>query len=138
LKFLRYSKAKGQDPASYDILIIDNIGMLSSLYQYGHIAYIGGAFRGGLHNILEAATFGLPVIFGKHRNNARYQEAVDLVEKGGAFQIRDLNDLNLTMEHLLSDPEEFQEASKTCTSYVVSNSGATDKIMNYIKSVLDK
>ena len=74
--------------SSYDCLIIDNIGMLSSLYRYGNMAYIGGSFGAGLHNILEAATFGLPLMFG-NKSYARFEEALELIEYGGAFPIAD-------------------------------------------------
>ena len=132
LKSQRYSLAEDQNPAEYDILIIDNIGMLSSLYQYGQIAYVGGAFRGALHNILEPATFGLPILFGRHVNNLKFQEADDLVDKGGAFQIQTSKDVESILERLLSDPDEYRNVSEICSSYIVDNSGATGKIMNYV------
>jgi 3-deoxy-D-manno-octulosonic-acid transferase len=136
LNCIRISQAKDKDLSACDVLIIDNIGMLSSLYQYGKVAYIGGAFNGALHNILEAATYGLPVIFGKHENNAKFQEAVDLVKNGGAFMIQSSDDFEKKSDTLFSDPKYYGLASHECSSYVIDNSGATDKIMHYINTII--
>jgi hypothetical protein len=113
-----------------DLLIIDNIGMLSSLYQYGNIAYIGGGFGKGIHNILEAATFGLPVIFGI--NYQKFNEAKELIQLGGAFSIANNKDFERTMKQL-SDKLVLQSASRISKEYVESRVGATDKILSDIK-----
>ena len=136
LQSIRFSDSDGQDLSKYDVLIIDNIGMLSSLYQYGKLAYIGGAFRGGLHNILEAATFGLPVIFGKHKNNSKFQEAIDLIRIKGAFAIQSAGEFEEIIHKLFTDPEIYSKASRACSTYVIENSGATTKIMKYISTIL--
>lgn len=114
------------------VLIVDNIGMLSSLYQYGEIAYIGGSFGEGLHNILEAATFGMPIIFGKGKDNIKYQEAIDLVKQEGAFEVSDSNELNRILEELLMDNKNLGKAAKICSDYVNDNAGATKKIMDHL------
>lgn len=119
------------------LLIIDNIGMLSSLYQYGEIAYIGGAFGEGLHNILEAATFGMPIVFGKGTKNVKFQEAVDLVKQGGAFEVSDADELKQTIHGLLSDSNSLDKAAKICSDYVQDHAGATEKVMDYINKYFD-
>lgn len=127
LRVVRYSKANNIQEA--DILIIDNIGMLSSLYRYGCIAYIGGGFGKGIHNILEAATFGLPVIFGT--NYHKFNEAKELIGKGGAFSIASADDFKKTLTKL-SDSNSLQAASSISKDYVNTRTGATDKILNSI------
>ncbi|MGQ0829591.1 MAG: 3-deoxy-D-manno-octulosonic acid transferase [Bacteroidota bacterium] len=124
---LRYSRANERNIKAAHILIIDNIGMLSSLYQYGTIAFIGGGFGKGVHNILEAATFGLPVIFGP--NYQKFTEAKELINLGGAFSVEDSNDLGKTIQ-LLNDKAVLQTASHIAKHYVQSRVGATDKILD--------
>jgi 3-deoxy-D-manno-octulosonic-acid transferase len=124
---LRYSQANEQNIGNVTILIIDNIGMLSSLYQYGTIAYIGGGFGKGIHNILEAATFGLPVIFGP--NYQKFSEAVALINLGGAFAIANKNEFSKCFSSIIS-PENLKTASTSSQRYISSNVGATDKILS--------
>lgn len=121
-------------PADVRYLFIDNIGMLTSLYQYGTMAYIGGAFGKGLHNCLEAATFGLPLLFGP--NHQRFQEAVDLVQQGGAFQVRSSVELAETFTRLYENAPERERAGVVCRRYVEENTGATKLVMNQIGSLL--
>lgn len=131
VRCLRYSKANELNITKATVLIIDNIGMLSSIYQYGTIAYIGGGFGKGIHNILEAATFGLPIIFGP--NYQKFSEAVELIKLGGAFTIttnKEFED-NFTS---LTYPEKLSSASAISRGYISSNTGATDKILNSISS----
>nr|WP_308425733.1 glycosyltransferase N-terminal domain-containing protein [Dyadobacter beijingensis] len=123
--------AAGQSPTGSDYLIINNIGMLSSLYQYGDVAYIGGSFGVGLHNILEAATFGLPVVFG-NKSYHRFQEAVDLIERGGAFPVADFDQLLKTLRSWVEDPAEAKQAGRISSDYVLSGVGATDMIMQKV------
>ncbi len=127
--------AAGQDPEGFDYLIINNIGMLSSLYRYGNMAYIGGSFGVGLHNILEAATFGLPVVFG-NKSYHRFQEAVDLMEKGGAFAVADRDQLLKIMESWVANPSDARNAGHVSTEYVKSGTGATDLIMQKVKQAI--
>ncbi|MEJ7693071.1 glycosyltransferase N-terminal domain-containing protein [Daejeonella sp.] len=112
------------------VLIIDNIGMLSSLYQYGDIAYIGGGFGAGIHNTQEASAFGLPVIFGP--NYDKFQEAIDLIEKGASFTIKDAEELQQRMSYL-EDPAVRNELGTLAKEYVMSKAGATKIILDYIK-----
>jgi len=124
----RYSKL-GNSPAQYDVLIIDNIGMLSSLYKYGDIAMIGGGFGKGIHNILEAATFYLPVLFGP--NYTKFREAVDMVRLGGADCYKDVNSLAAHLEAMINKESLRKEKGEICGNYVTRNIGATDIIMQH-------
>jgi 3-deoxy-D-manno-octulosonic-acid transferase len=126
---IRFSKVKANNIQTYQVLVIDNIGMLSSLYQYGTIAYIGGGFGKGIHNILEAATFGLPVIFGP--NYHKFAEAVELANLGGAFPVNTKEDLVKNFL-LLQNADVLKTASHISKYYVESRTGATDKILSAI------
>ncbi|WP_299458555.1 glycosyltransferase N-terminal domain-containing protein [uncultured Microscilla sp.] len=112
-----------------DVLILDTIGMLAGLYQYADFAYIGGAFGEGLHNTLEPAVFDTPVLFGKEYD--KYQEAVDMVNLGGAFSINNAEELSQVMNDLYFDEEKRAKAAKVCTEYVLANLGSSDKIYRY-------
>jgi len=119
---------------SYDILIIDNIGMLSSLYRYGSMAYIGGAFGSGLHNILEAATFGLPVVFG-NKSYTKFQEAKDLIAQGGAFVVADSNEIGQLLANFSVD-SQARKIGEVNKKYVALKTGATDKVIEQAKALL--
>jgi 3-deoxy-D-manno-octulosonic-acid transferase len=113
-------------------LIIDNIGMLSKLYKYATITYIGGGFGDdGVHNVLEAAVYGKPVVFGPVYD--KYIEAVELVEQGGAFVINTALELEKTFDDLLTDTNAYQAGSEAARNYVYNNKGATDRIMQFIQ-----
>jgi 3-deoxy-D-manno-octulosonic-acid transferase len=127
---VKYSQANEQNIKNADVLIIDNIGMLSSLYQYGTIAFVGGGFGKGIHNILEAATFGLPVIFGP--NYQKFTEAKELIELGGAFVIGNTKELEKVIS-FLSDNDILNTSSSTAKNYVRDRIGATGKIFNSIR-----
>jgi 3-deoxy-D-manno-octulosonic-acid transferase len=125
---VRYSQLPGANLAGYDILIIDNIGMLSSLYQYGTVAYIGGGFGKGIHNTLEAATYGIPVFFGPVHK--KFREALDLIEMGGAFPVKNYAGFAQKLNYLLDNPKELKQAGDIAGAYVASGRGATEKIIN--------
>ncbi|MFD0794266.1 3-deoxy-D-manno-octulosonic acid transferase [Mucilaginibacter litoreus] len=112
-------------------LIIDNIGMLSALYQYADVAYIGGGFGAGIHNTLEAAAFGMPVIFGPEYS--KFKEARDLVELKAAFSINNKQELNAIAEMLMCDDNVRHAAANLTRNYVEQNTGATEVIINYIR-----
>jgi len=116
-------------------LIIDNIGMLSSLYQYADFAWIGGSYGKGLHNILEAAIFGLPIFFG-NKNYQKFQEAIDLERLTGAKAIDDTSEFVLEFQKLYDDIELRKQKSDIIKKYVEENLGATDKIIKYAVEVL--
>ncbi len=117
------------------VLLIDNIGMLSRLYRYGEFAYVGGAFGKGLHNILEAACYGVPVFFG-NKNFEKFQEATDLIMRGGAFEVGSYPELKTKYEMLNNRPENFLLACEVTRQYVKENLGATKKIMDYCRQYL--
>jgi 3-deoxy-D-manno-octulosonic-acid transferase len=107
------------------------MGILSSIYQYGEIAYIGGGFGVGIHNTLEAAAFGLPVIFGP--NYSRFMEAVELVEKEAGFSVKDTEQLKMVID-LLLDQENRIKSGASALEYVQSQTGATQKFLDFIYS----
>ena len=110
------------------ILIIDNIGMLSSIYKYGKIAFIGGGFRGALHNTLEAVVWNLPVIYGNHKNNRKFIE-VDIIEKKGiGFPIKNGNEFKLIKNRILNN----RDIGKGGNEFIIKNSGATEKISYHL------
>lgn len=127
-KAMRFSEFPRLDDISgYQVLVIDNIGMLSSLYQYGHIAYIGGGFGAGIHNTLEAAAFGLPVVFGP--NYERFKEACDLISLKGGFAINNGEQLKQITDKLIADDNYRKTAGNISSAYVAQSKGATELIM---------
>lgn len=130
LKIKKYSEATEKNIEEADVLIIDNIGLLSSLYKYGNVAYIGGGFGKGIHNTLEAATFGLPVMFGP--NYLKFQEAIDLIKLGSAFSIKTFADFKDIMDNMLDAENENKRIGELSSEYVRKKCGATDKILNQI------
>ncbi|MDB5123095.1 MAG: 3-deoxy-D-manno-octulosonic acid transferase [Mucilaginibacter sp.] len=133
----RYSQLTTQNlqlATHHQTLIIDNIGMLSSLYQYGNIAYIGGGFGAGIHNTLEAAAFGLPVIFGP--NYSKFKEAKDLVALKAGFSIDNERELLGITETLIEDEAFYSAAGNKARRYVEENTGATKAIVDYIQSTV--
>lgn len=131
-KTIRFSAIKNTDTPinDFQILVIDNIGMLSSLYQYGEIAFIGGGFGVGIHNTLEAAAFGLPVIFGP--NYAKFKEAKDIINQELGFSIQNANELKEVTDKLFLDKAYRDKKSTDIKAYVKANTGATDLIIKAI------
>ncbi|MGD2033661.1 MAG: glycosyltransferase N-terminal domain-containing protein [Bacteroidales bacterium] len=127
---IRFSEAGGK-LNEFSVLIIDNIGMLSAIYKYGHVAYVGGGFGAGIHNILEAAVYGLPVVFGP--NYQRFYEAVELIKDGGAFSVSSYEECKLNFDELQFNKSSYARASKATTNFVTRNLGATDMILDYLK-----
>lgn len=120
------------DGGDKKVMIIDNIGMLSSLYRYGRIAYVGGAFAEGLHNILEPAVFGLPVIFGDHPLNKKYMEVAGLINAGGGFAIHTSEELRSIVLRLLTDRDLYHSVATASATFVANNTGATGRIVGYM------
>jgi 3-deoxy-D-manno-octulosonic-acid transferase len=118
------------DYSRIQVLIIDNIGMLSSLYRYGRIAYIGGGFGKGIHNILEAAAYGIPVIFGPTYD--KFREARELLSHGGAYSIKNYEGLQSAMSELLLNTEKYSISAGTASAYVNENTGATAIISGFL------
>lgn len=123
---IRYSQAEMGDIANAQVLIIDNIGMLASLYQYGKVAYIGGGFGKGIHNTLEPITFRIPVLFGP--TYEKFEEARYLVKHQGAFAIENEEEFIQIMNRL-KDEKIYQNAAEKAQSYILLNQGATKKIL---------
>lgn len=129
--FSKYDTYTDQQKTVSRELIIDNIGMLSSLYHYGRIAYIGGGFGAGIHNTLEAATYGMPVIFGPKYE--KFQEAIDLLELGAGFSISKYQELEEVFT-ALQQSDKLLKSSLAAKNYVQQRSGATQIIMKYLET----
>ena len=127
---IRYTQATEENVSDARCLIIDCYGLLSSIYRYGEISYVGGGFGVGIHNVLEAAVYGIPVVFGP--NNKKFREAQHLLEKKGGFEIRDYKDFECLLDKLLADKTYLEQSGKAAGDYVKHNAGALDKIMQSI------
>ncbi|MCQ2242759.1 MAG: 3-deoxy-D-manno-octulosonic acid transferase [Bacteroidaceae bacterium] len=125
-------KSQGQSQSQENrVLIINCFGLLSSIYRYGTVAYVGGGFGVGIHNVLEAAVWGVPVFFGP--NNKRFQEAQDLIASGGGLEINSYEEFAQKMDALAASTEDMQQRSKASADYVASKCGATQKILELTK-----
>lgn len=131
IQTVRFSQATQNNLKTSRVLVIDNVGMLSSLYKYGNIAYIGGGFGNGIHNILEAAVYGLPVVFGP--NYKKFSEAVNLISEKGAFCINNAKELEQQFNTLLKNETFYNQASNIAKTFVENRIGATEKIMKEFK-----
>jgi len=125
-KVIRYSQANESSVSDAGCLIIDCIGLLSSVYRYGDLAYIGGGFGKGIHNILEAAVYGIPVMFGP--NYHKFREATELIACRGAFAVNNEEDFSARMNDYLSYSGLIRENGESAKEYVIGNLGATDRI----------
>jgi len=131
---VRYSDLSVGNADSCKIVIIDSIGMLSFIYKYAKIAYIGGGFGKGIHNILEAAVFGVPVVFGPHYKT--FQEACDLIITGGAYTLNNSVEFSILASKLLNNSEIYTRSSEAAKSYVKKNTGATEIIVKGLEAVI--
>lgn len=127
---IRYSKATLEDIDQYDCLIIDSFGLLSSLYRYGEIAYVGGGFGVGIHNILEAAVYNIPVFFGP--NFKKFREAHQIIEEGGGYPIQDEENFWSLMNEFLEYPKVLAAAGDHAGKYVRENAGVVSKVIQII------
>lgn len=125
--YVRYSKATPDKAAKADCLIVDCYGLLSSIYRYGTISYIGGGFGVGIHNTLEAAVYGMPVVFGPKFQ--KFVEAKELIEVGGAYTISDYTGLETLLDRFISDKAFLDKTGDVAGHYVMSRAGATEKIL---------
>jgi len=117
------------------VIIIDSVGILFTLYHYAQIAYVGGSFRQGIHNVLEAAVFGVPVLFGPRHRNAH--EPLMLVERGGGFVINNGPELTRTLRNLLEDDMARARAGECAAQFVQANIGATERFLSHLQPYLD-
>lgn len=127
---LRYSKATPQNVQNYRVLIIDGYGLLSSIYRYATVAYVGGGFGVGIHNVPEAAVYGIPVIIGP--NHQRFAEAVALIENGGCKSIERAEDFTAIMDDFLENPSHITAAGSAASRYINQNAGATPVIYQHV------
>ena len=126
-KVVRYTKAENSSSTTYDVLIIDCFGLLSSIYHYGSVAYVGGGFGVSIHNTVEAAVWGVPVIFGP--NNQKFQEAQELKACGGGLEISSYDDFARIMDRFTADEQVLGGAGEAAGNYVKTKAGATTKIL---------
>jgi 3-deoxy-D-manno-octulosonic-acid transferase len=130
-KTLLFSEKENKDMAYYDVFIIDTIGILTKIYSYADIAYVGGGFgHPGIHNILEPATFGIPIVIGP--NYSHFAEAIDLVRLGGCISISNTEQLNSILNELIVDSESRKCKGSISTNFVQNNAGAVARIMKKI------
>ncbi|MCE7054088.1 3-deoxy-D-manno-octulosonic acid transferase [Algoriphagus sp. AGSA1] len=133
LSVVRYSQ--WDSDSNPDVIFIDNIGMLSSLYQFARVAYVGGAMGRGLHNILEPLGFGIPVIFGKLKKPVKFPEAAESQLNGCGFEVKDFDSLMRVFKKL-EDPHMYEESTKAATKWVKMNEGAADRIINKVEELM--
>ena len=130
-KVVRYTQTTPEEAAEADVLIIDCFGLLSSMYNYGDVAYIGGGFGVGIHNTLEAAVWNMLVIFGP--NNKKFQEAQGLLKSGGGLEINTYEDFSGLMSSLMNDETFLKQAGDKAGAFVAHLAGATDKVLANVK-----
>ena len=130
-KVVRYTQATEDNLAEADVLIIDCFGLLSSVYHYGDVAYVGGGFGVGIHNVLEAAVWGMPVLFGP--NNKHFAEAQGLLQSGGGIEIEDYETFSLIMSQLSDGSAYYDTCGQEAGAFVQSLAGATKKVLSSVK-----
>ena len=133
-KTLLYTEATPETARQADCIIINCFGLLSSIYRYGEVAYVGGGFGVGIHNVLEAAVWGMPVIFGP--NNRRFQEAQGLLAAEGGFEIQHEEDFRRLMDKLRTDKDFLLQAGKQAGAFVEEKTGATAKVLDHVRPLL--
>ncbi|WP_163716167.1 3-deoxy-D-manno-octulosonic acid transferase [Mangrovibacterium lignilyticum] len=129
-KVVRYTQAESADPVNARVLIVDCIGVLSSVYGYADVAYIGGGFGVGIHNTLEAAIYNIPVLFGP--NYLRFQEAVELVNRKLAFPVAKTNEVHAKLGELFSQPDMLKQIASGCRQFMGENVGATQQVLEKV------
>jgi 3-deoxy-D-manno-octulosonic-acid transferase len=131
LPSINYSAWTPQSEAR--VLFVDNMGMLSSLYQFAKVAYVGGGFGKGLHNILEPLGFGVPVLFGKVRRQSKFPEATQSQAEGCGVEVSNFDELRTAMDRL-AQPEAYRKATDAAHAWVKSNLGAAQRILAHLKT----
>ena len=128
---LRYTEGTEENVAQADCLFVNCFGLLSSIYRYGQVAYVGGGFGVGIHNVAEAAVYGVPVLIGP--NNKNFREAQDLLRLGGCFEITGQTLFNAVVDRLTVDNGLRATRGNVCRDYIASNAGASDVIFGKIE-----
>ena len=132
-KAVLFSEMKGKSLLDYEVFIVDTIGILTKIYSYADVAYVGGGYtKSGVHNVLEPASYGVPVLIGP--NFRKFNEARELVEKGGCLVVDSQEKLSLTLQEFLKDEISLKKVSATSLNYVKSKAGATYQILKYLNS----
>ena len=134
-KVIRFSNYQENDLATADVFIIDTIGILTQIYAYADIAYVGGAFKTGLHNILEPATYGIPVIIGP--KYAKFQEAKDLVSLGSCLVVNNAEELSNTFNNLILNTNLHKELGQKNRNFVLKNKNATQVVLDFIETKMN-
>ena len=134
LRTVRYSNLS-ETKDSKQVLIIDNIGMLSRLYSYAKYCYIGGGFSDGLHNILEPAVYEIPIFFG-NEDFQRFKEAIDLIDLGAAFPVGSIQELDTVFNHLAGDKKQQESIRIALAKYLLDNKGGSEKIMSHVENFI--
>ena len=130
-----FSEKENKNLSDYDVFIIDTVGILTKIYSYADIAYVGGGFGNpGVHNILEPATFGIPIVIGP--NFSHFAEATALVNMEGCVSISNQNQLDEAFDNLIQNEDIRYEKGHVCSTFVQMNKGATNMIMNHISNQL--
>jgi 3-deoxy-D-manno-octulosonic-acid transferase len=133
-KTILYSEINGKDISSFEVLILDTIGILTKVYSKANLVYVGGGFGNpGVHNVLEPAVFGVPIIIGK--NYSHFQEAQDLVQLSGILSVKNQEEFNETAKLLIENQSINFEKGMICKNYVLENKGASDKILKILLKV---
>lgn len=133
-KTILYSELENKDLSAYEVLIIDTIGLLTKIYSYAEISYVGGGFATGLHNTLEPAVYGIPVIIGPSFKG--FKEAEDLVNKGGVLVVKSPAEFFTLVNNLLKDEEHLKRTGDINSTYVSENKGASIQIMAYVRTLI--
>jgi 3-deoxy-D-manno-octulosonic-acid transferase len=129
IKTIKFSEITDETKLkNWDVLVIDNVGMLSNLYQYASVAFVGGGFTNALHNILEPATFGIPVLYGD--NNLKFPEAKEMANQGGGIEVRNQQNFEQILQVLITNKEELNSKSMSNKTFVETRVGATESIYN--------
>lgn len=134
--YITYSEAESLPDTNSNVLVVDAMGFLSSIYQYADFVFVGGAYGAGLHNILEPAVFGIPVIFG-NKNYGKFREARDMINLNTAFPVAESTQLS-ELVNKLNNPEELSRIRNELANYFEKNRGATKKILEYVNQILQK
>jgi 3-deoxy-D-manno-octulosonic-acid transferase len=129
-----YSRCEDQDLENRQVLVVDTIGMLTYLYRLADLTYIGDGFGAGIHSVMEPAAFGMPIFFGPNFHN--FQEAVDLVERGGAFVVEDHKELIQGIRRFADDAQAREAVGQICRAYIQEKRGATDRVMLGLRQYL--
>ncbi|MEW6772829.1 MAG: glycosyltransferase N-terminal domain-containing protein [Bacteroidota bacterium] len=133
-KYTEVQNSSNISVTQYDVMIIDTIGILNKIYRYGYIAYIGGGFSDGIHNILEPAAYGLPVVFGKKYQ--KFYEATELIKNKGAFTISNENELLEKLYQLFNDEKIYFETQKSVKEFIYTHQGGVKKTMQVLEKYL--